>query len=43
MPMEKKETLESLIEMGLLEEEGMLIRATPRGRLLLDEIAARII
>lgn len=43
MPMDKKEALESFIEMGLLEEQGDFIRATARGRLVLDEISARII
>ena len=40
---EKKEALESFIEMELLEEHGDFIRATSRGRLLLDELAARIV
>ena len=43
MAMDKKETLESFIEMGLLEEHDLFIRATPRGRLLLDELSARIV
>ncbi|MEI6437493.1 MAG: radical SAM family heme chaperone HemW [Candidatus Omnitrophota bacterium] len=43
LPHDKKEKLESFIEMGLLEEDDTHIRATPRGRLLLDELAARII
>ena len=43
LPFEKKEVLESFIEMNLLEEHDDFIRATSRGRLLLDELAARII
>jgi oxygen-independent coproporphyrinogen III oxidase len=43
LPMEKKEALESFIEMGLLEEDGLFIRATDQGRLVLDEISARLI
>ena len=40
---ERKETLESFCEMGLLEEDGLFIRATARGRLVLDEICARLV
>jgi len=40
---DRKETLESFCEMGLLKEDGMFIRATPRGRLVLDEICARLV
>ena len=43
MPPDKKEAVESFIEMGLLEESGETIRATPRGRLVLDEVSAGII
>lgn len=43
LPMEKKEAIESFVEMGLLEELGCFICATDRGRLVLDEISARLI
>lgn len=43
LPMEKKEAIESFMEMGLLREDGFFICATDRGRLLLDEISARLI
>lgn len=43
LPLEKKEALESFIEMGLLEEANGHIRATDSGRLVLDEISARIV
>lgn len=43
LPMEKKEAIESFMEMGLLQEEGFFIRTTARGRLVLDEISARLI
>lgn len=43
MSLEKKEALESFMELGLLEEDGSVIKATRRGRLVLDEISARII
>ena len=40
---QRREILESFITGGFLEEAGPFIRATPRGRLVLDEISARII
>jgi coproporphyrinogen III oxidase-like Fe-S oxidoreductase len=40
---DKKEVLESFVEMGLLEEKELRIRATARGRAVLDEISARLI
>ncbi|MBF0388318.1 MAG: radical SAM family heme chaperone HemW [Candidatus Omnitrophica bacterium] len=43
MAFEKKEALTSFMELGLLEESGEHIRATARGRLVLDEISARIV
>jgi oxygen-independent coproporphyrinogen-3 oxidase len=39
----QREVLENFIEMGLLEETGQLVRATKRGRAVLDEISARLI
>jgi len=39
LPFDRKEAIGSFMEMGLLEESGEHIRATPRGRLLLDEIS----
>ena len=42
-PEEKREALESFFEMELLEEVGDHIRTTDRGRLVLDEISARLI
>ncbi|MBF0594741.1 MAG: radical SAM family heme chaperone HemW [Candidatus Omnitrophica bacterium] len=43
MSMDKKEAIEGFFEMGLLEEQGEHIRATAHGRLVLDEVSARII
>lgn len=43
LSLEKKEALESFIDMGLLAEEADHIRATDRGRLVLDEISARLV
>ncbi len=43
LPQDRKEALESFIEMGFLEETDDRIRVTDRGRLVLDEIAARIV
>ncbi len=40
---DKIELIESFIEMGLLEEDGMVLRATTRGRNVLDEISARLV
>jgi len=40
---DRKEALENFIEMGLLEEAGQFVRATKRGRAVLDEISARLI
>jgi oxygen-independent coproporphyrinogen-3 oxidase len=40
---DRKEMLEEIMEMGLLEEEGSCLRATARGRAVLDEISARLI
>ena len=40
---DRKEALESFIEMGLLEETDSRIRTTDRGRLVLDEISARLV
>jgi oxygen-independent coproporphyrinogen-3 oxidase len=40
---DRREMLENFIEMGLLEEAGEFIRATPSGRAVLDEISARLI
>ena len=39
----KCSAIEKFIEQGLLEREGHILRATIAGRLLLDEIAARLI
>ena len=39
----RKEILESFIEMGYLKEADMFVRATPRGRLVLDELCARLV
>ncbi|MBF0121926.1 MAG: radical SAM family heme chaperone HemW [Candidatus Omnitrophica bacterium] len=43
IPPEKIEVMESFIEMGLLEEDGMVLRTTVRGRSVLDEISARLV
>ena len=43
IPADKIEAIESFIEMGLLEEEGMTLRTTVRGRSVLDEISARLV
>jgi oxygen-independent coproporphyrinogen-3 oxidase len=43
LPLEKREAIESFMEMGLLEEAVDRIRATDRGRLVLDEISARLV
>jgi oxygen-independent coproporphyrinogen-3 oxidase len=40
---DKAEALENFVEMGLLEEAGSFVRATARGRAVLDEISARLI
>lgn len=40
---DKIELIESFIEMGLLEEDGMVLRATTLGRNVLDEISARLV
>jgi oxygen-independent coproporphyrinogen-3 oxidase len=40
---DRKEALENFIEMGFLEEFHSCIRATDRGRLVLDEISARLV
>lgn len=43
LPQDRKEALESFFELGLLEDSGGRIRTTDRGRLVLDEISARIV
>jgi coproporphyrinogen III oxidase-like Fe-S oxidoreductase len=40
---DRKEALENFIETGFLEEANGQVRATDRGRLVLDEISARLV
>ncbi|MBF0485837.1 MAG: radical SAM family heme chaperone HemW [Candidatus Omnitrophica bacterium] len=42
-PEGKSDELGSLIEAGFLEEDGPVVRVTDKGRLVLDEISARLI
>jgi oxygen-independent coproporphyrinogen-3 oxidase len=42
-PAHLAEELEALVEGGFLESDGTVIRATDKGRLVLDEISARLV
>jgi oxygen-independent coproporphyrinogen-3 oxidase len=43
LPQDKLEELDNLIEAGFLLEDGARVRATDKGRLVLDEVSSRLI
>ena len=43
LPADRRKLIDDFVQEGLLEQESGFLKATPRGRLVLDEIASRLI